>query len=250
MGLLQNGPEYSRAGLSVCTAILGPPWISIFGNTPNQLLWVVGRIRDVPILGVIFIGFTVMFAIKVISSFFELGTLKAMKATLSIQFDGSGIEHILRFGFHVNRRFCGIPKLIKSFVNVFLHEVNRRANLPAGFFPFRKAVSILFHGSPVYNDWEDWLFFLSIEDLLANKGCSIHVKLSPPQWLNVGTCPINLPSFLVFGGSFRLEKDACARGCRLHDFFLYDWRDEKHPTHATMHAGIALKNAHRYCISG
>jgi uncharacterized membrane protein len=39
-----------------------------------RLQWLVDGIRDVPILGVIFIGFTVMFAIKVISSFFELGT--------------------------------------------------------------------------------------------------------------------------------------------------------------------------------
>jgi uncharacterized protein len=196
---------------------------------------------------VIFIGFTVMFAIKVISSFFELGTLKAMKATLSNQFDGSGIEHILRLGFHVNRRILvAFPNLIKSFVNVFLHEVNRRANLPAGFFPFRKAVSILFHGSPVYNDWEDWLFFLSIEDLLANKAVQ---SMSNYRHHNGSTLEhalsISQASWYL-AGAFGLEKDACARGALLHDFFLYDWRDEKHPHHATMHAGIALKNAHRY----
>jgi uncharacterized protein len=229
---------------SLFWGLLGLVYLEIL---QTQLLWLVGRIRDVPILGVIFIGFTVMFAIKVISSFFELGTLKAMKATLSNQFDGSGIEHILRLGFHVNRRILvAFPNLIKSFVNVFLHEVNRRANLPAGFFPFRKAVSILFHGSPVYNDWEDWLFFLSIEDLLANKAVQ---SMSNYRHHNGSTLEhalsISQASWYL-AGAFGLEKDACARGALLHDFFLYDWRDEKHPHHATMHAGIALKNAHRY----
>ena len=213
----------------------------------TQLLWLVGRIRGVPILGVIFIGFTVMFGIKVISSFFELGTLKAMKATLFNQFNGSGIEHVLRLGFHGNRRILvAFPNLIKSFVNVFLQEVNRRANLPTGFFPFRKAVSILLYGSPVYNDWEDWLFFLSIEDLLANKAVQ---SMSNYHHHNGSTLEhaltISQASWYL-AGAFGLDKDACARGALLHDFFLYDWRDEKHPHHATMHAGIALKNAHRY----
>jgi uncharacterized protein len=47
-------------------------------------------------------------------------------------------------------------------------------------------------------------------------------------------------------GAFGLDKDACARGSLLHDFSLYDWRDKKHTHHATMHAGIALKNANQY----
>lgn len=54
---------------SLFWGLLGLVYLEIL---QTQLLWLVGRIRDVPILGVIFIGFTVMFAIKVISSFFEL----------------------------------------------------------------------------------------------------------------------------------------------------------------------------------
>jgi len=37
---------------------------------------------------------------------------------------------------------------------------------------------------------------------------------------------------------FRLDKDACARGALLHDFFLYDWRDKKRAHRAAAHAGI------------
>jgi uncharacterized membrane protein len=212
-----------------------------------QLVWLVGEIRGVPILGVIFIGLTVMFAMKVISSFSELGTIKAMKETLLNQFGGPGLQHVLHVGFHGNRRILvAFPNLIRSFVDVFLQEVNRRANLPTGFFPFRKAVSILFHGSPVYDDWEDWLFFLSIEDLLANKAIQ---SMSNYRHHHVSTLDhvmvISQASWYL-AEAFGLDKDACARGALLHDFFLYDWRDKEHPHHATMHAGIALKNAHRY----
>ena len=213
----------------------------------SQLFWLVDIIRDVPILSVIFICFTVMFVIKVISSFSKLGALKAMKATLLNQFDDPDIQHVLHMGFHDNRRILvAFPNLIKSFVDVFLQEVNRRAHLPTGFFPFRKAVSILFHGSPIYDDWEDWLFFLSIEDLLANKAVQSMSNYRHHDGSTLEHALVISQASWYLAGAFSLDKDACARGALLHDFFLYDWRDEKHPHHATRHAGIALKNAHRY----
>jgi uncharacterized protein len=210
----------------------------------------VGEIRDVPILGVIFIGLTVIFAIKVISSFSELGTIKAMKETLLNQFNGPGIQHVLHLGSHVNRRILvAFPNLIRSFVGVFLQEVSRRANFSAGsagFFPFRKAISILFHGLPVYDDWEDWLFFLSIEDLLANKAVQSMSNYRHHHLSTLEHAMVISQASWYLAEAFGLDKDACARGALLHDFFLYDWRDKKHTRHASMHAGIALKNANRY----
>ena len=212
-----------------------------------RLLWLVGGIREVPILGVIFIGFTAMFAIKVISSFSELGTLKAMKETLLNRFDGPGLQHVMRLGSHGNRRILlAFPNLIRSFVEVFLQEVTRRANLSTGFSPFRKAVSILFHGLPAYDDWGDWLFFLSIEDMLANKAVQSMANYRHHHASTLEHALVISQASWYLAEAFGLDKDACARGALLHDFFLYDWRDKKHPHHATMHAGIALENAHRY----
>jgi uncharacterized protein len=213
----------------------------------SQLVWLVGVIRDVPILGVIFIGFTVLFAVKVISSFSQLGTLKAVRATLLNRFDGPDIQHVLHMGLHGNRRILlAFPNLIKSFVEVFLQEVNRRAHLPTGFYPFRKAVSILFHGSPVHEDWEDWVFFLSIEDLLANEAVQSMADYRHHHVSTLEHALVISQASWYLAEAFGLNRDACARGALLHDFFLYDWRKKKHTHHATTHAGIALMNAHRY----
>jgi uncharacterized membrane protein len=212
-----------------------------------RLLWLVGEIRDVPILGVIFIGLTVMFAIKVMSSFSELGAIKVMKENLFDQFNTPSIQHAWHIGFHVNRRILvAFPNLIRGFVDVFLQEVNRRANFSAGFFPYRKAISILFHGLPVYDDWEDWLFFLSIEDLLANKAVQSMSNYRHHHLSTLEHAMVISQASWYLAGAFGLDKDACARGSLLHDFSLYDWRDKKHTHHATMHAGIALKNANQY----
>ncbi len=45
-----------------------------------------------------------------------------------------------------------------------------------------------------------------------------------------------------------LDYKAAARGGLLHDFFLYDWREEKHDEgmHAFVHPKIALRNASRH----
>jgi uncharacterized protein len=188
-----------------------------------------------------------MFAIKVMSSFSELGAIKVMKENLFDQFNTPSIQHAWHIGFHVNRRILvAFPNLIRGFVDVFLQEVNRRANFSAGFFPYRKAISILFHGLPVYDDWEDWLFFLSIEDLLANKAVQSMSNYRHHHLSTLEHAMVISQASWYLAGAFGLDKDACARGSLLHDFSLYDWRDKKHTHHATMHAGIALKNANQY----
>jgi len=246
--------DYSKMALNihgrVCLlyslfwGILGFVYLEIL---QDRLLWLVGKIREEPILGVIFFGFTVMFAIKAISSFSELGTIRAMKETLLNRFDGPGLQHILRLGSHGNRRLLvAFPNLIRSFVGVFLREMNRRANLPTGFFPFRKAISILFHGSPADDDWEDWLFFLSIEDLLANKAVQSMADYRHHHVSTLEHALVISQASWYLAEALGLDQEACARGALLHDFFLYDWREKGHTHHATAHAGLALQNANRY----
>lgn len=52
-------------------------------------------------------------------------------------------------------------------------------------------------------------------------------------------------SYLV-ARRYGLDAVSAARGGLLHDFFLYDWRRDKVPHHATRHARTALENARKY----
>jgi len=214
-----------------------------------RLVWLVGEIREVRMLGAIFLGFSVMFVGEVMVSFSKLGTLKAMKETLLNHFDGPGMQRVLHLGSHANRRILvAFPNLIRNFVDAFLQGVDRRANLPSGSYPFRKALSILFRGTPAYDDWGDWMFFQAIEDLQANRAVQSMADYRHHHVSTLEHALVISQASWYLAEAFGLDKDACARGALLHDFFLYDWRERRHTHHATMHAGIALQNANRYFI--
>jgi uncharacterized protein len=134
------------------------------------------------------------------------------------------------------------PHILKS----ELSKIRKKSISGIEFNSFRKALRILLHGYVIYEDQEDWQFFQAIEDLLANSKVQSMARIQHHQWSTLSHSLVISQASWYLADAFGLDKKSCARGALLHDFFLYDWRREKHPHHATRHAGLALENAQMY----
>lgn len=86
----------------------------------------------------------------------------------------------------------------------------------------------------------------AVKDLLADEHVRSMAKIDHHDGSVLDhALRVSQVSFLL-ARRYGLDARATARGALLHDFFLYDWRREKVPHHATHHARTALENAKKY----
>jgi len=196
---------------------------------------------------IIAVSFSIYFIFQAISNAYELLHIRHLKRNLLGLLENPAAGNLETVGRKANTRILLVfPQILKSELSLFIAKIRGRSTAVIGFLPYRKAIWILLHGRILDEDQEDGQFFLAIEDLLENRKVMSMAGIQHHQASTLCHSLLISQVSWYLADAFGLDKKSCARGALLHDFFLYDWKREKHPHHAMRHAGIALENAQMY----
>ncbi len=214
----------------------------------QQNIWlIVDSILGSKIFWVLLSSFSVYFVFQGISNTYELLHIRFLKRNLIGMLESPATGNFEDVGGKASTRILlAFPHILKSEISLFVAKVRKQAISAIGFHPYRKALGILLHARVLCEDQGDRQFFQAIEPLLANKNVRSMASIRHHQASTLSHSLVISQASWYLAEAFGLDKESCARGALLHDFFLYDWRSEKHPRHATRHAGIALENAQMY----
>jgi uncharacterized membrane protein len=210
----------------------------------QNIWWLVNLILGSRLFWILLVCFSIYFVFQVIKNSYELLHIRLLKRNLIGMLESPTSRNFGDVGENANTRILlAFPHILKGELVSLLARIKKRAMSRIGFHPYKKALGIFLQGHVLYEDQEDWQFFLAIEDLLANRKVRSMADIRHHQASVLDHSLVISQASWYLADAFGLDKVSCARGALLHDFFLYDWRKEKHPHHAIRHAGIALENA-------